>query len=98
MVERLRTRQEWQLFGVLARADRRLAATWWTVLGLRGLVPALFAVAMGTLVATVEEGRSLAPGLLAVGVPFVLMQVMAPLHLALSFNLGDRAVAGSTTP
>ena len=78
---------------MLARADRRLAAAWWTVLGLRGLLPALFAVAMGALVSAVEDGRSLAPGLVVVGGAFVLMQVAAPLHLAISYNLGDRAAA-----
>ncbi len=38
---RLRERQEWQFFGVLGKADRRLAAGWWSVLVLRGLLPAL---------------------------------------------------------
>ncbi|MGV3759856.1 MAG: ABC transporter ATP-binding protein [Actinomycetota bacterium] len=93
MLDRLRERQEWRFFGVLARAGRRLATAWWAVLGLRGLLPALFAVAMGALVAAIEDGRALGGGLVVVGAVFVLMQVASPLHLALSYNLGDRAAA-----
>ncbi len=39
LADRLRERQEWQLFGILGKADRRLATGWWTVLVLRGLLP-----------------------------------------------------------
>ena len=51
MIEHLRSRKEWTLFTVLPRADRFLAWTWWTVLVLRGVLPAVFAIAMGLLVA-----------------------------------------------
>jgi hypothetical protein len=53
VLRRLRRRQEWAFFGVLPCADRRLALAWWMVLMLRGLLPALFAVAMGVLVGSV---------------------------------------------
>ena len=49
MLERLRSRKEWQFFGVLQKADRRLALIWWAVLLLRGVLPAVFAVAAPTL-------------------------------------------------
>ena len=45
MIERLRARDEWKFFGVLPQADRVLAIAWWTVLVLRGLLPASFAIA-----------------------------------------------------
>jgi ATP-binding cassette subfamily B protein len=90
---RLRGRQEWKFFGVLPRADRGLAVAWWTVLLLRGLLPAAFAVAMGTLVGGVQDGDPLGPPLALVGVTFVLLQVLAPLHQALSANLGSRVSA-----
>ena len=93
MLGRLRARQEWAFFGVLLRADRRLAAAWWAVLVLRGVLPAGFAVAMGLLVTAVQDGASLALPLVAIGVVFVLLQVLAPIHLALGYNLGDRAAA-----
>jgi ATP-binding cassette subfamily B protein len=90
---RLRQRKEWQFFGVLPTADRRLAAAWWLVLLLRGLLPAVFAVAMGALVGAVQSGEALAGPLTFVGVVFVLLQVLTPLHQAVSANLGDRTAA-----
>ncbi|MGH9178472.1 MAG: ATP-binding cassette domain-containing protein, partial [Acidimicrobiales bacterium] len=93
MLERLWGRQEWKFFGVLPRADRGLATAWWAVLLLRGLLPAGFAVAMGSLVGAVQDGDQLGPPLALVGVIFVLLQVLAPLHQALSANLGSRVSA-----
>ena len=55
MLQRLRERQEWQFFAALPKADGLLAIVWWAVLLLRGVLPALFAVAMGVLVAAVQE-------------------------------------------
>ncbi|MGK2947994.1 MAG: ABC transporter ATP-binding protein [Acidimicrobiales bacterium] len=63
------------------------------MLVLRGLLPAAFAVAMGVLVGAVERGASLTGPLVAMGVVFVLLQVLVPLHLALGYNLGDRTAA-----
>ena len=48
-------RKEWQFFAVLPKADRALAAAWWAVLILRGILPAVFAIAMGALVAAVQR-------------------------------------------
>jgi len=93
VLSRLRARQEWTFFGVLRRAEPRLAAAWWTVLALRGLLPAGFAVAMGWLVGAVQDSGALAGPLVVVGILFVALQVVAPLHLALSWNLGDRTAA-----
>src|SRR6185436_18303625 len=50
-------------------------------------------VAMGWLVAAVQAGRSLAGPLVVVGVIFVLLQVLGPVHQAASANLGDRTAA-----
>jgi hypothetical protein len=47
---RLRRRQEWQFLAALWKADPPLAAAWWVVLGCRGVLPAVFAVASGALV------------------------------------------------
>jgi len=93
MLTRLRRRAEWQFFAVLPRADPGLATAWWTVLLLRGALPAGFAVAMGALVGAVQHGRDLAVPLAVVGVVFVLLQVLTPLHQALSANLGSRVSA-----
>jgi ATP-binding cassette, subfamily B, bacterial len=93
MLARLTARDEWQFFTVLPRADRALAYGWWSVLILRGLLPAAFAIAMGVLVGAVQRGDSLGGPLTLMGAVFVLLQVLAPLHQALSANLGDRTAA-----
>jgi ATP-binding cassette, subfamily B, bacterial len=90
---RLRERPEWKFFAALPRADRPLAAAWWAVLILRGLLPALFAVAMGVLMAAVQLRGPLGAPLAFVGAVFVLLQVLPPLHQALSANLGSRVAA-----
>jgi len=86
-------RKEWQFFSVLPKADGLLAAGWWLVLLLRGALPAVFAIAMGVLVAAVQRGGSLAAPLAFAGAIFVLLQVLPPIHQALSANLGDRTAA-----
>jgi ABC-type transport system involved in cytochrome bd biosynthesis fused ATPase/permease subunit len=93
VIESLRARNEWKFAGVLPRADRTLAALWGSVLLLRGLLPAGFAVAMGALVGAVSRGESLAAPLAMMGVVFVLLQVLAPIHHALGANLGSRTAA-----
>jgi ATP-binding cassette, subfamily B, bacterial len=93
MLTRLLARNEWKFFSVLPKADRTLAFWWWLVLTLRGLLPALFAIAMGVLVGAVQRGADLATALTAVGVVFVLLQILSPIHQALSNNLGDRTAA-----
>ncbi|HTM25715.1 MAG TPA: ABC transporter ATP-binding protein [Vicinamibacterales bacterium] len=93
MIGRWRARQEWIFFGVLPRADRPLAWLWWVVLILRGVLPAVFAIAMGTLVGAVQRGGSLAAPLALAGTVFVLLQILTPIHQAVSANLGDRAAA-----
>ena len=93
MISRLRARNEWKFFAVLPKADRRLAIGWWLVLILRGTLPAIFAIAMGVLVGAVQRGAALAAPLAFVGVVFVLLQVLTPMHQAISANLGDRTAA-----
>lgn len=77
----------------LPRASRSLAAAWWAVVGLRGLLPAVFAVAMGLLIGAVQRGEPLTTPLAIVGVVFVLLQILTPLQTAVSLNLGDRLAA-----
>ena len=93
MFGRLQGRQEWKFFAVLPKADRSLAAAWWLLLVLRGALPAAFAIAMGILVGAVQHGDALARPLAFVGGVFVLLQVLTPIHQAVSSNLGDRTAA-----
>jgi ATP-binding cassette subfamily B protein len=93
VLARLYERHEWKFFAVLPKADATLASLWWIVLVLRGVLPAGFAVAMGSLVSAVQQGDSLGRPLALVGLVFVLLQVLTPIHQALGANLGDRTAA-----
>src|SRR2546422_1376390 len=93
MIERLRARNEWKFFAALPKADRALAVVWWVVLVLRGMLPAVFAIVMGVLVAAVQRGEGLSGPLAFAGVVFVLLQVLSPIHQAVGANLGDRTAA-----
>src|SRR5260370_27140379 len=93
MWDRLKARAEWKFLGVLPRADRSLAIAWWTALWVRGMLPALFAIAMGALVGAVQRGNALMPPVVAVGVLFVLLQTLPSLHQAVGANLGSRTAA-----
>jgi ATP-binding cassette subfamily B protein len=90
---RLTERNEWKFFAVLPRADGVLATAWWIVLVLRGVLPAVFAIAMGVLVGAVQQGQSLVAPLALVGGVFVLLQILMPIHQAVGANLGDRTAA-----
>jgi ABC-type multidrug transport system fused ATPase/permease subunit len=93
MTPRLRARNEWKFFSVLPKADRPLALAWWIVLVMRGVLPAIFAIAMGVLVGAVQRGDGLLGPLTLAGTSFVLLQVLSPIHQAMSANLGDRTAA-----
>jgi len=75
------------------RLTDRFAFAWWTALILRALLPAVFAIAMGALTGAVQRGDSLAVPLTVVGVAFVSLQVLSPLHQAIGANLGSRTAA-----
>ncbi len=93
MIGRVTRTKQWRFFGVLLAADRPLALLWWTALILRGLLPAVFSIAMGVLVGAVQSGGSLAAPLAVVGAAFIVMQMLAPVHRAAGYNLGNRTAA-----
>ena len=93
MLKRLRDRKEWKLFAVLPRADLKLAIIWYAILFLRGVLPVALAIAMGLLVQKVQHGDPLTESLWFVGVVFVVLQVLTPIHVAVCSNLGDRTAA-----
>src|SRR5690348_8781107 len=93
MLAKIRASSGWRFFGVLGRADRALATAWWVLLVLRGLLPAGFAIAMGLLIGAVQRGDALGGPLTLVGCLFVLLQVLAPMHQAVSSNLGSRTAS-----
>ena len=93
MLKRLRDRKEWKLFAVLPKADLKLAIIWYAILLLRGVLPVVLAIAMGVLVQSVQQGKTLTNSLWFVGVIFVVLQVLTPIHVAVCSNLGDRTAA-----
>src|SRR5437588_3634177 len=93
MLQRVFERKEWKFFAALPKAAPGLALAWWLALLLRGALPAAFAIAMGVLVGAVHRGDPLAGPFLLVGAIFILLQVLGPIHQAVSANLGDRTAA-----
>ena len=93
MIGRLRASNQWKFFGVLRRAAPAHAAAWWTLLALRGLLPALLALATGSLISAVSRSAPLGGSLVFVGVVFVAFQVLTPLQQAVGANLGNRVSA-----
>ena len=93
MLERLLAKDQIKFYSVLPRADRLLAFAWWTVLVLRGVLPALFAISIGVLVGAVERGESLFLPLVFMGAVFIPLQVLSSLHHAISANLGSRTAS-----
>ena len=93
MIARLRASNAWKFFAILPRADRPLALAWWAVLVLRGILPALFAIAMGLLVGAVERGGERMVPLVLVGAIFMTLQVLSPIHRAIGANLGNKTAA-----
>jgi ATP-binding cassette, subfamily B, bacterial len=86
-------RKEWVFFGALPKASAGLAMAWWLGLILLGLLPAAFAISMGVLIGAVRTGRSLTLSLVYAGGIFLLLQVLNPIHRAVSSNLGNRTAA-----
>ena len=93
MLQQLRARNEWKFSGVLFRADGALASAWWSLLMLRGLLPPIFAIVMGWTVGVIQHGGDRTAPLTVVGVVFVLLQVLPPIHHAVGTNLGSRTAA-----
>jgi ATP-binding cassette subfamily B protein len=92
-VRRLRQTAEWRLFGAFFSAGPVLAVTWWALVVLRGLLPAAFVVGMGVLVSAVQNHHSLALPLTLIGVVFIALQALGPVHDAVSSNLGAKVSA-----
>jgi ABC-type multidrug transport system fused ATPase/permease subunit len=90
---RLTDRHEWKFFAALPQAHAPLAAAWWAVLVLRGLLGPALGLAMGFLIGAVTSGASLALPLATMGVVFVLLQVLPPIQQTISWNLGDRTAS-----
>ena len=78
---------------LLPKVSPARAAAWWALIVLRGALPAGFTLAVGALVGAVQKGEEVGLQLAAVGVVFILMNSLGPLHEALSADLGLRTGA-----
>ena len=78
---------------LLPHAAKGLTILWWVLLVSRGMLPAFFVVAMGVLVGAVQNSDPLLIPLALVGGMFALVQLLSPLHLMVSQNLGSRMAA-----
>ncbi|HEX2466519.1 MAG TPA: ABC transporter ATP-binding protein, partial [Thermoanaerobaculia bacterium] len=90
-LESARKSAEWRFLGVLPRSSAGLATAWWSLVAVRGALPALFTLAMGALVGAVQGGGALGAPLAAVGVVFVAINALGPVHESVSTILGNRA-------
>jgi ABC-type multidrug transport system fused ATPase/permease subunit len=93
VVNRLRASPEWRFLAVLPRAAPGRALAWWSLIAIRGALPAAFTIAVGGLVGTVQQGGPLLVPLALVGGVFIAMNGLVPVHEALSADLGAKAGA-----
>jgi ABC-type multidrug transport system fused ATPase/permease subunit len=93
MLRRFWERPERRFFGALFQASPGYSIAWWALLVLRGALPALLAIATGTLVGAIQRHASLTGPLVFVGITFVGSQVLAPVQEAVSANLGSRTAS-----
>ena len=91
-MHRLRASAEWRFLALLPRADRGLAAAWWALVLVRGLLPAAFTLSIGLLVGAAQHGSVVGP-LAAAGAVFIAMNALGPVHEAIAADLG--AVTGA---
>jgi len=82
--------QQAVFFRSLHRAAPGLSMTWWGLLLAGGLLPAAFSVATGSVIDAIDQERSLTGSLAAVGILFVVLQIIGPVHNAVGQGLGRR--------
>ena len=91
MIARLTARNEWKFFAVLPPSRSQTRHDMVGDPAVRGALPAVFAIAMGVVIRAIENDDDLAGPLTLMGVVFVALQVLAPIHQSISANLGSRA-------
>jgi ATP-binding cassette, subfamily B, bacterial len=92
-VESIRRSPGWRFLTILPKAAPRASVVWWALIVVRGGLPAAFAVAVGALAAAVQRQAGLEVALAWVGAIFISMNALAPLHDAISADLGYRTGA-----
>lgn len=93
-------------FKTMYDASPVATVVWWGLLLAGGLLPVGFALAMGGVITAVEDDAPLSGPLTFIGVVFVAMQVVNPIHVSIGQNLGrktadhlnDRLMRSTTAP
>ena len=103
---RLRGSAEWRFLAVVLQTAPAQAVSWWVFVLARGLLPAAFTLSVGLLVGTLQRRQPALPALLLVGVVFIAMNGLAPVHEAVSgvlgrlvgYRLQDRILGAALAP
>ena len=96
VIERFRasqTRKVMRFFASIHGASPGWSFTWWLLLIIRGILPTALSVCFGWLVSAVSRDVSATAPLIAVGITFILLVVLLPVHTMVSSNLGDRVAS-----
>ncbi|MEM7096312.1 MAG: ABC transporter ATP-binding protein [Actinomycetota bacterium] len=72
------------------QASPMMAAAWWGLVLIRGALPAVLALALGSLVGSVQDGASITVPLAITTTSFAILSVSGPIHTQISAILGDR--------
>ena len=83
---------EYRFLALITRVDVNLGVGWWLMIVLRAVLPAMFAISMGSLITAVNTGHEVGNSLIVVGLLFVAMQTLPPVHAAISSNLAAKIV------
>ena len=86
----LRDRAPMALARATWQASKPLAVAWWTLVVIRGALPAVLTLGLGALLADVEAGASTATSLTIVAGSFAVLGVSTPIHTQLGAILGER--------
>jgi len=90
VLQRVRKSAEYQFLTLLTRVDPVLGAGWWLLVFVRAVLPAAFAISMGSLITAVNDGQQVGASLYAVGALFIAMQTLPPVHAAIATNLASK--------
>src|SRR5689334_11161898 len=90
LLERVRKSAEYRFLALLTKVDPLLGGVWWGFLLVRAVLPALFAISMGSLIRAVNDGHAVGAQLWTAGLLFALMEALPPINAAVSANLAQK--------
>ena len=82
-----------RFFAAIHGAAAGWSFAWWLLLIVRGILPTGLSVCFGWLVSAIARDVSPTAPLIGVGISFILLVVLLPVHTMVSANLGDRVAS-----